>query len=465
MKGLIHMNIHDRKSHLAIGILVSAAWLFGAGCGSGLDSDSDGGLPAWTGMRSFGVASVESNVRSLAVDSGSNVYVGGGTHGALDGQAFTGDADSVVIKYDASGAKQWTRLLGGTLTSSTGIQGVAIDSSGNVAFAGNTSGSLGGNTLTGSSDLMVGEYDSSGSLRWVKQLGVVNTDTSASGVAVGPGDSVYATGNTHGDLDGHSINGASYASFVAKYDSSGAKLWSADLGVSGGGAEGNAIAVDSSGNAYVAGSSDMSIGGATRTGSRDAMLVKSDSSGNLGWTKLLGVVSKTTTALSIALSPSGQICMGGVTQGQLDGQNGFGSTSNHYDIFITCYDSSGQKQNTTLYGKAGSDTQLNGLAIDSSGNFYVSGYATGQLGSDAQVGADDFMIARFDSSRQLKWVHQFGVSGKEITSNALAIDSSSAAASNRVFAAGVTYASVGGLTLTGTADGLIALYSADGTRQ
>ena len=49
--------------------------------------------------------------------------------------------------------------------------GVATDSSGNVYVAGGTYGGLDGNTSAGNADLFVVKYNSSGTKQWTKQLG------------------------------------------------------------------------------------------------------------------------------------------------------------------------------------------------------------------------------------------------------------------------------------------------------
>ena len=82
--------------------------------------------------------------------------------------------DLFVVKYNSSGTKQWTKQLG---TSSTDLaNGVATDSSGNVYVVGYTYGELDGNTNTGASDIFVVKYNSSGTKQWTKQLGSSSPD-------------------------------------------------------------------------------------------------------------------------------------------------------------------------------------------------------------------------------------------------------------------------------------------------
>ena len=73
---------------------------------------------------------------------------------------ISGSLDLFVVKYNSSGTKQWTKQLG--TSSSDYAHGVAVDSSGNVYAAGRTGGGLNGNTNSGSFDLFVVKYNSDG---------------------------------------------------------------------------------------------------------------------------------------------------------------------------------------------------------------------------------------------------------------------------------------------------------------
>ena len=105
-----------------------------------------------------------------------------------------------MVKYNSSGTKQWTKQLG---TSSTDLaDGVATDSSGNVYVVGYTYGGLDGNNNTGGSDLFVVKYNSSGTKQWTKQLGSSSSDYDY-GVATDSSRNVYVTEDTYGGLDGN----------------------------------------------------------------------------------------------------------------------------------------------------------------------------------------------------------------------------------------------------------------------
>ena len=156
----------------------------------------------------------------VATDSSGNVYVAGNTQGGLDGKFYRGLTDFFVVKYNSSGTKQWTKQLG---TSAAEIgHGIATDSSGNVYVAGYTFGGLDGNSNAGSSDLFVVKYNSSGTKQWTKQLGT-SSDDEAYGVATDSSGNVYVAGITSGGLDGNSSSAGEENLFVVKYNSDGNK--------------------------------------------------------------------------------------------------------------------------------------------------------------------------------------------------------------------------------------------------
>ena len=167
--------------------------------------------------KQFGSTSGE-QANGVANDSSGNFYVTGYTSGGLDGNTNSGGSDIFLVKYYDNGTKQWTKQLG-TSSSDTGNE-VTVDSSGNVYVTGYTQGGLDG-TNAGNSDLFVVKYNSSGTKQWAKQLGTSSNDY-ATGVATDSSGNVYVTGNTSGELDGNTNSGSTDI-FLVKYNSSGTK--------------------------------------------------------------------------------------------------------------------------------------------------------------------------------------------------------------------------------------------------
>ncbi len=128
-------------------------------------------------------------------------------------------SDFIIVKYNSSGTKQWTRQLG----SSSNVKGfgIATDNNENIYVTGYTEGGLDGNISAGSSDLFVIKYNNSGIRQWTKQLGTSRSDHGYDIITDSSGN-IYVTGYTNSGIDGNeSAGGADF--FVVKYNSSGIK--------------------------------------------------------------------------------------------------------------------------------------------------------------------------------------------------------------------------------------------------
>jgi hypothetical protein len=99
---------------------------------------------------------------------------------------------------------------------------VATDASGNVYVTGYTFGGLDGNSLSGNSDFFLTKYDGSGVKQFTRQLGVAAGTTHGYSVATDPSGNVYVAGDTTGGLDGNAPSGNDDF-FLTKYDANGMK--------------------------------------------------------------------------------------------------------------------------------------------------------------------------------------------------------------------------------------------------
>jgi hypothetical protein len=323
----------------------------------------------------------------VATDSSGNVYVTGGTKGGLDGNTSAGANDLFVVKYNSSGTKQWTKQLGSV--SSDFANGVATDSSGNVYVAGGTYGGLDGNSNSGRTDLFVIKYNSSGTRQWTKQLGTWQTDL-ANGVATDSSGNVYVTGVTYRHLDGNTSAGSADL-FVVKYNSSGKKQWTKQLGTSSRD-HARGVVTDSSGNVYVTGDTYGGLDGNTNAGYNDLFVVKYLDNGTKQWTKQLGT-SSDDLASGVATDSSGNVYVTGGTYGGLDGNTNAGNS----DLFVVKYNSSGTKQWTKQLGSASRDYDY-GVATDSSRNVYVSGETYGGLDGNTNAANAYLFVVKYNSS-------------------------------------------------------------------
>ncbi|WP_000327406.1 SBBP repeat-containing protein, partial [Leptospira interrogans] len=332
----------------------------------------------WT--RLLGVAGASTTAYGITSDSLGNVYTTGMTSGNLDGQVQSGTQDLFVTKYDGNGNKQWTRLLG-VAGIQTLARGITSDNLGNVYTTGTTFGNLDGQALSGTQDLFVTKYDGSGNKQWTRLLGVAGATTQANGISRDIFNNLHVSGYTLGNLDGQALSGIQDL-FVTKYDTGGNKQWTRLLGVAGQITQGNGVAFDSSGNIYLTGRTSGNLDGQALSGIQDLFVTKYDTGGNKQWTRLLGVAGVSTTAYGITSDSLGNVYTTGVTSGSLDGQ----ALSGTQDLFVTKYDTGGNKQWTRLLGVAGQITQANGIASDSSGNTYLTGRTSGSLDGQALSG-------------------------------------------------------------------------------
>ncbi len=207
---------------------------------------------------------------SIAVDPAGNIYVAGiatspnfPVTNAIQ-SSHSGLVDMFAAKIDPSG----NRLLYSTYLGGAGIEGassIAVDSAGNLYLTGLTSSGdfrtvnpLQASHGGGLFDAFVAKLNTSGTqIIYSTYLGGGGEDR-AFRIAVDSGGSAYVTGDTDSTNfpitnGAQQVNGGSSDAFAAKLNPSGNQLiYSTYLGGSGIDG-GTALAVNSSGNAYVAG--------------------------------------------------------------------------------------------------------------------------------------------------------------------------------------------------------------------
>ncbi|NER39279.1 MAG: hypothetical protein F6J93_35910 [Oscillatoria sp. SIO1A7] len=326
---------------------------------------------------------------------------------------FTIQSCQECIAYDKSKMTKakvvWTKQLGSAESDMS--HGIATDSNGNVYITGSTKGDLGGPNQ-GENDAWVAKYDGEGNQQWVKQLGTDGNDM-AWGIATDSSDNIYLTGYTTGSLEGSNAGG--HDAWIAKYDSNGNKIWLEQLGTAGDD-KSYGVATDGSGNIYISGGTTGSLEGSNK-GDYDAWVAKYSSDGKQQWLKQLGS-SQEDSSWGIATSESGDIYITGRTTGSLAGD------AEGFDAWVAKYDSEGNQQWIQQLSSSGQDYSY-GVAVDSSGNAYLTGRTTGSLEEEGRnAGAFDAWIAKYDSEGNKQWVKQVG-GLKNDFAFAIALDSSS----------------------------------------
>lgn len=326
--------------------------------------------------------------------------------------------------------EQWVSRYNGTANAFDGAMCLTVDNAGNAYVAGSS-------YQTGTSrDMLTIKITPAGDTAWVRKYnGSVNGGDYIFAIAVDNSGNVYVTGRSDN-------GGTTFSDFTTiKYNSSGVQQWVALYnGTASGIDEGDAIAVDNTGNVYVAGRSpgtgtdldivtvkynstgieqwvrrfngtsnlydypyaitltptgDVAVAGMTinaGTGS-DFTVIKYNSAGTLMWSRTYNnpSVNGGDFARSIVSDQSGNI----IAVGYVD--NG---PVNKYDFLTVKYNPDGVQQWYNFYNSTSGVTELAyDVALDNSGNVYVTG------GGISAVASEDsnFITVKYNSSGALQW--------------------------------------------------------------
>jgi hypothetical protein len=421
--------------------------------GGGSDDDDDGTTNAsgsWALLN--GPAGDQASAYAITKDADGNLIAVGSTNGDLDGETHAGRA-AFITKYDASGTRIWTRLDGqnGKLTEA---YAVATDSNSNIFVTGYTTGDLDGNTLQGTQDYFVLEYDKDGNQLWSFQDGSLTT--TGRGIAVDSGTNLFwVVGTTTGALNGQTKKGA-VDFFLIKFDKTGPnRIRTVQSGVAGftSHTQGYGIAIDSSHNIYVTGTTDDDLDGEAHHGSEDLFLTRYQSNANRSWTKLDGAIGGITYGAAVAVSSTDDIYVTGYTTVAIDGQAKVG-TSN--DLIISKYDNTGTLAWTAEDGAPGNMADGKSISIDASGNAYVAGATQGNLDGHTLAGIADMFVTKYTSAGVRSWTVQNGAAGIPSAGYGIVVDG------NFSYTCGDTQGALFGKTLHGQTDFFIKQYDSDG---
>ena len=154
-------------------------------------------------------------------------------------------------------------------------------------------------------------------------------ETDNAGVAVDSSDNIYITGTSSGtNVFGASVtSGTTEDIFVVKLNSSGVVQWVYTAGGTGRD-RGRKIAIDSSGNIYVVGyyqnTVDFGGGNVTSNGSFDAFILKLNSSGTFQWVKSYGGSAGNDLGRDVVVDSNDNVIMLGTFRGTVNFDSGDG---------------------------------------------------------------------------------------------------------------------------------------------
>lgn len=335
--------------------------------------------------------------------------------------------DAFIVKFNTNGVRQWATYYGDS--SYDEGMGVVTDANNNIIITGLTDST---NTIAisgahqtingGKQDAFIAKFNANGLRQWGTYYGGSDNDY-GTGIAVEASGNILIIGTTssnnaiattvaHQPAYGGGISDA----FIAKFDTSGTRLWATYYG---GSMEdkGNGIIIDANGNILIVGvtSSNNAIAslGAYQTtngGNSYAYIAKFNSSGINIWGTYYGG-SGTDLGNGITADASSNVIVIGNTNSTTAiatfgaRQTIFGSGSS--DAFISKFNTSGVRQWATYFG-GNSSEDGNGIATDASGNIVITGN-TGSTNAISTNGAHqtthggifDAFIAKFNSNGTL----------------------------------------------------------------
>ncbi len=351
-------------------------YVTGSSQGSGSDFDYvtikyyPNGNTAWV-KRYNGPGNGKDESRDMAVDASGNVYVTGISWGGAS------DFDLATIKYYSNGDTAWARRYNGPGNGEEDMGDIAVDNSGSVFVTGST-------VVSGSNwDYVLIKYYSNGDTAWTRRYdGPGNLYDEPYDVVVDNSGYVYVTGASVG-------SGTYYDFTTIKYNSAGALFWVnryngsrniADHGV--------ALAVDGSGNVYASGATN------AHDTSWNSLTIKYNSIGFRLWTRTYnGPANDTDETRCMVIDNSGNVYVAVMSKG----------IGTAFDYATIKYYSNGDTAWVRRYnGPGNSDDDPLAIALDSTGNVYVTGYS---VGSGTYT---DYATIKYYANGDTAWVRRFG---------------------------------------------------------
>ena len=368
--------------------------------------------------------------------------------------------------------------------------GIALDQAGNYYITGATMSSnfptksAYDSSLGGDRSAYIAKFSALDSLVYSTYLGSYSYGYD---IAVDDSGCAYITGYTYGDIPTtanpfqDSYDGA-YAAFVTKLNSAGDSLvYSTYLAGSGYYNDGDGIAVDSYGSAYVTGytsSSDFPILNpydSSYNGGIDAFVTKFNPAGNtLAFSTYLGG-SSDDHGYDIAVDNSGNVWVSGVTNSSnFPTLNAYDSTYNgNQDGFVTKLNSSGNNLLGSTYLGGSGDEAYCLLVVDDAGKAYVTGQTSssnfpttaGVFDSTFNGGLDIFVVKFGIVCSNLVYSTYLGGSGDDWGIPQIAVDGSgNAHVTGNTNSSNFPLVDAVDSTLGGPEDAFVAEVNSDGSR-
>jgi hypothetical protein len=228
----------------------------------------------------------------VAVDGAGNAYLLRTAMGFEGARLKSNTSAWGLIKYDAQGAKLWTRMWGETEFSFA--HGAAIGPQGSVYVVGRMLGAS------------IAKFDSAGNRKWYLHARVVKNGDQPNSefldvIADREGNAIAAGSST---LDLNDSGNVDRGILLAKYSGEGKPVWKRRFDRSQ--ANARSIAMDSKGNLYLTGSVNEDWDGQKNHGQQDFFLLKCNPAGEKMWVRQYGT-SRPDIGIYVAVDASDNI--------------------------------------------------------------------------------------------------------------------------------------------------------------
>ncbi|MDM0115177.1 SBBP repeat-containing protein [Variovorax sp. J22R133] len=183
-----------------------------------------------------------------------------------------------------------------------------------------------------------------------------------------------------------------------------------------------AVATDPSGNVVIGGHTEGVFNAPENRVGIDPFIAKYSAGGSLLWVRQVfdhGALSGEYAIRGVATDSAGNIYGVGDTVGALPGNTSAGGR----DIIVVKYDPAGNPLWQRQFGSDANNDSGNAIAVDASGSAFVVGNSGGQLPGQAPNQGLDFYIAKLDTNGNLLWIRQSGTSsGTSDSANGVTLD-------------------------------------------
>lgn len=375
--------------------------------------------------------SVTDSAEGVAIEPGGQVTVTGTFSGAIQiggtTLASSNTNSMMVARYDAQGAPVYARALRATsLTASTQI---AVDADGNAVIGGHYMGTpdFGLPASVGSTDAFGMRLSASGATLMAKAWGGTGTDQ-WNAAAIAPSGDLYMTGRITGTVD---LGGVIYEATTAntlwgRFSLGGTHRNSRMLGSEGCTDAGHSLAVDSAGNAIIAGpvgaDPTACVFGmvpplhAVPTMMRDLFVTKLSSDGTHVATAFFTGPSAESTP-RVAVDAQGNLWLAMAASGSLTLPGGRVLTLAGYDVVVVKLDPLGGLLGALVLGGPGDESSVMALKADGERGVIVAlsldGAADLGGGVVGRAGSADVVLVGVGPEVRHRWSYSFGGEGND----------------------------------------------------